>query len=363
MRPLSIVVICLSLATAGCTASVGANPLLDDPDLVAQLDLEVPTDIDWERSVRDVRVAGSGTPVNDHELALLDAALSDLHSDMIDWAGLDTIYRIRSDPRLEPGTLAFSRGANIYLLDETFAGTGRALLTEILAHELAHVAQFNALTNDDIAALREATGIVDPISGSDLVRRFGAEVGWVDHAPPGASPQWHLTSAVGTSEYGATAPTEDMAESLARFATGRAAVMSHQRVIWISEWTGLTPAAASAGQPWVPSGAQSFTTNQPVYDIDAVARLSPRNTDVQYYVLPASSSDTVKLVQEVQSQLGTRGFAGTLQVTADERLPRYSGLFTRADGVRLWVEVWDFRFSTAFSSAPDGPVLSYVTTW
>ena len=69
------------------------------------------------------------------------------------------------------------------------------------------------------------------------------------------------------------------------------------------------------------------------------------------------------LVQQVRTQLGTRGFAGTLQLTADERLPRYSGLFTRPDGVKLWVEVWDFRYSTAFSAAPDGPVLSYVTAW
>lgn len=354
---------CLSLAAASCTASVGANPLLDDPDLVARLDLEVPTNIDWERTIDDVRVAGSGTPVNDHELALIAGALSDLHGDLVLWAGLDTIYRVQSDARLEPGTLAFSRGANIYLLDETFAGTGRARLTEILAHELAHVAQFNALTNDDVAALREATGIVDPISGSDLVRRFGADVGWVDRAPPGTSPLWSLASAVGTSEYGATAPTEDMAESLARFATGHADLMSQERVSWISEWTGLTPSAAASGQPWVPAGAQTFTTNQPVYDTDAVARLSPRHTDIQYYVLPASSSDTVRLVQEIQARLGTRGFAGTLQVTVDERLPRYSGLFTRADGVKVWVEIWDFRSSTAFSSAPDGPVLSYVTTW
>jgi hypothetical protein len=52
-----------------------------------------------------------------------------------------------------------------------------------------------------------------------------------------------------------------------------------------------------------------------------------------------------------------------LTLSHDDRLPRYQGLFTRRDGVRYWVELWDFREATGFSSAPDVPVLTYVVLW
>ncbi len=42
---------------------------------------------------------------------------------------------------------------------------------------------------------------------------------------------------------------------------------------------------------------------------------------------------------------------------------RYAGLFNRTDGVQFWVELWDFREGSGFSSAPNAPVLSYVMLW
>ena len=53
--------------------------------------------------------------------------------------------------------------------------------------------------------------------------------------------------------------------------------------------------------------------------------------------------------------------SGVLSLTDDARLPHYTGLFTRRDGVNLWVELWDFREATGFQ--PTDPILTYVVLW
>ena len=71
-RPLLRLTIAVALLTAAC--SLGA-PASNGPTIT--IEIEVPAEIDWRRTIAGVEVAGSGTQPDREELAMLDAMATD----------------------------------------------------------------------------------------------------------------------------------------------------------------------------------------------------------------------------------------------------------------------------------------------
>ncbi len=373
MRRLAALLVVLAATGAACSAAAPAdleNPTLDDPDVLTRLGVAEPQPVNWQRTLGTVDLLGLTPRANPAEVELVAAAFSELPAALVGTAGLRHLVRtaVAVDTELHPATTAFARGPDIYLLDRTFteprAGSGRMAMARILAHEMAHVAQFGALEADYVdAILAGEVTETDTSNGSALVSDFAADAGWSNSSSARYAPRWSLASVAGTTEYGATAPDEDMAEAVSLVVMGRANQLSPERVRWVEEWLGLGADQLAAGKPWAPPGSVEAFFDQPVYDEPGVAALRARHVDPQYFLLPATVAAAEPLAREVSSELRRRGITGVLELTADSRLPRYSGVFSRSDGVRFWVELWDFRAATGFRNPPPGPILAYVTLW
>ena len=364
---LAPLLIAIALAAAGCGTAAGATIDLTDPDVLIRLDAAPPTDIDWKRTIDGVAVAGAGTVADPAELAVLEAGLAEIPDELRERAGLGTIYRASDGVAgdVEEPTLAFSRGRDIYLLDRTFVVDGRFItrfeLARVLGHELAHVAQFSALTGDDLAGLLDGEAVpreVDPIAESALVADFAAAAGWRR-----AGTGWVLADPSGTTTYGATAPDEDLAEVVSLMLIGRASWASAARVAWVEEWFGVSAAVLAGGKPYLPPGSVPLDTSQPLYGEAEAARFGAVHTDAESFRLPVDGTSGEDLAASVAAELTGRGMAGTLDPVADDRVERYAGYFLRGDGVGLWVELWDFRRAPGFLDPPPYPVVTYVTLW
>jgi hypothetical protein len=365
-RRLAALLVAFAALAAAC--SVGGTVVdLTDPDVLVRLDAAPPEDIAWRRTLAGVEVAGAGTQPDADELAVLEAALSEIPPDVVERAGLGTLFRVSATVAGDPPepTLAFSRGPDVYLLDRTFRTDGRLItrfdLTRVLGHELAHVAQFSGLTADDIAPLLDdggVSGAADPIATSALVADFASAVGWKQRAG-----SWSLPDPDRTTAYGATAPDEDLAEVVSLVLVGRPDWVSPDRVAWVEEWLDIDAVALAAGKPYLPPGAAALDSTQPLYDEHAVARYATARVDVESYRLDPAGPGGAVLAADIGAALTARGLPGTLQPVDDDRVARYSGYFLRGDGVALWVELWDFRDAPGYVDPPGYPVLTYVTLW
>lgn len=355
------------LTTSACVVSSSAAYDISDPQTLRDLGVPQVTDHTWERSLAAATLKGLTPRARADEVALIAAALDEMPEALLERVRLRDVIRAPDDESaaLDPSTQAFARGPDIYLIDRTFveSGADRFGLAEVIAHELAHVGQFDQL---------EAAYIEDVIAGtqrlalegtSELVEDFAAAVGWRSTSEQTANRDWALADTSGTTRYGATNPHEDMAEAVALVVSGRSHELSSDRIEWVENWLGTSAERLADGKPWLPSGAESLSSDEPIYDEEAVRRVNARNVEPQYWLLPRSSSRGEELAKEIDLGLRRRGFAGQMQPIADDRVPRWGGTYLRGDGLQLRAEVWDFREQTGFSRAPDQPLLSYVALW
>ena len=330
--------------------------------LAVRVDIPEPGPIEWQRELGAGRtLVGTTVQANALEVSLLAAAFGEVPSAIAAKADVRTLVRSSDVPAdVHPATLAFARGPDIYFLDGTFADATRLGMVHTIAHELTHVAQFNSLDSSLVdEVLRGNIDSLDPNDSNEAVRDFADEVGWRlsggSWTPPDAG--------AGTTSYGLSGPSEDMAESVALVATGRANELSADRVRWVENWIGVSAANLATGKPWRPEGATTIASRDPIYDEEAVGRLGYRNTEPLYLLLPEDGSSIDDLAREVGRQLRGRGMAGVLDPIADDRLPRAGGRFIRPGGEQIWVEIWDFSAGTLFTNPPPGPVLTYVDVW
>ena len=361
------------LVAPGCTLGVTEDTVsgrIDDPATLDRLGIEEPGAV-WRRTVAGIEVLGTEGRADSRELELIEGALREIPRSFIDGLGLRFIVRSSTvqDRDLHPATAAFARGPDVYLLDRTFterrAGATRLGLARVLVHELAHIAQFDALAPEYIAAVLDGTlDITDTGAGSTLVADFADAIGWRNNSTQEFLPAWRLAGpASGTTEYGATGPEEDMAESLAMVAVGRPELISTDRVRWVEQWLGVRANAFGSGKPYAPAGSVEVFFRDAVYDETQVAALRAAHVEPTYFQLPAGQPVAERLARDVSGELRRRSLTGNLEPVDDPRLLRYAGLFNRTDGVRFWVELWDFREATGFASAPNTPMLSYVMLW
>lgn len=351
------------MATLGFVLLISACAVGVEPESgPLLLDARTPEKVDWKRTAQGFEVAGIGTSPDSAEIAVIAAAIQELPDELLGVAQLGTIYRIPSDPEAaETEALAFARGHDVYLTDDTFAVAGtRFEMVEVLGHELAHVAQYQALSDADIERLI-AAGPAATFDATSFVAEFATAVGWSNRGTADA-PVWELQGG-GTTTYGATSPAEDMADSVARVIAGRAEEVSTSRRDWVAGWLGTSTRALAEGKPHVPAPARAVNTGEPMYDQEAAARLSPGQIDAVTYALDGEQLPGRRLAVDIESELGRRGIAGRLLRSDDDRIERYSGQFIRGDGLQILVELWDFRNAPGFNGTPEQPLVTYVTLY
>jgi hypothetical protein len=131
----------------------------------------------------------------------------------------------------------------------------------------------------------------------------------------------------------------------------------------VEQWLGITATNLATGKPWAPVGSREVLSKDSLYDEAALNGIAIRFDHVEplYFSLPQGVAPNEQLAAEIQQRLLERRLSGVLSLTDDARLPRYAGLFTRTDGVSMWVELWDFRLATGFEKAD--PILTYVVLW
>ncbi|MBT8197411.1 MAG: hypothetical protein HKN01_12275 [Acidimicrobiia bacterium] len=364
-RALFASLVCLMVLAEACSLQEPAS--LDDPELLDRIGVETPTDIVWTRTIDGIEVAGTTRAADPAELSVLTRALAEVPDALVSAADVRTIYRITdaAEEDLEPTTLAFARGPDLYVLDATFAGiygegVGPMEMARVLSHELAHVAQFRRLTADDAGLILESPTDVDPLQLAESTRDFAAATGWRDGGSDPRSPSWVLPSPGGTTAYGATEPEEDLAEAVSMVSMGWATQLSADRVAWVEDWLDLDADRVATGKPYIPAGAIPTSSETDLYDTRTVSGFAARNPEPLYWVALGADFDSTRA--EIGAALAERGVAGAFEPIEIGTVPREGGRFGRPDGVSYWVEVWDFSGS-AISGAPDGLVITYVVLW
>ncbi|NNC74288.1 MAG: hypothetical protein HKN93_02130 [Acidimicrobiia bacterium] len=364
-RRLFCLLTAVALATGACALQEPAS--LDDPELLDRVGVDTPSDITWTRTIEGVEVAGTTASADPRELSILASALREVPDALLEAADVRTIYRIddADEEDLEPTTLAFARGPDLYLLDLTFDGVqgdgiGPMEMARVLTHELAHVAQFQKLTSDDAGLILASTTDVDPLQLAVSTRDFAASVGWRDGGTDPRRPSWVLADQRGTTAYGATEPEEDLAEAVSMVSIGRAGQISDDRVAWVEGWLDLDADQVATGKPYVPAAAIPTTSETDLYDAQRVAGFAARNPEPLYFV--ALDADFAATETEIAAELALRGVAGRFEPIEATTVPRVGGRFARPDGVSYWVEIWDFRGSSIVG-APNGLVITYVVLW
>jgi hypothetical protein len=350
-----LLAVALGAMLGGCTLG-GPDEPSGGGALEAGVAVPEVTGIVWRREVRGLPVVGITAAADPIELALIGAALDQVPAELLDKADVRQLVRAAEAEALDPATLAFSRGPDIHVIDRTFEDTTRLELAYNLAHEVAHVAQFASLDPEFVDG---AIDSVDFNRASRDVQAFVEAIGWIEDAEGWVSD----SAATGATAYGATGPSEDMAESVALVATGRSGELSADRVAWVEEWVGVKAQDMARGKPWRPPGATVIGSSNPIFDEAAVRSLGGSRREPLYLLLADDGASTESLVELIGQELRSRAMAGVLAPIADSAVPRFGGVMVLPDGSRLWVELWDFRDATDFTDAPPGVVLTYVDVW
>ncbi len=355
--------------TSSTTVPLDLN--MDDPELLQRLGSPPFEDVNWTRTIGGIPLLGATGSADQRELELIAAAWEEVPTALLAAGQPRNLIRIQSVGGEEAigKAVAFTKGPDIYLVDRTFApndeDTTRLELTRALIHELAHVAQYRALEATYVeAALAGEVEQVDPAAGSSLVQSFAASVGWIDQNPDPLEASWFLPTSIGAStDYGRTGAGEDMAEAVSMVVLGRSNWIPATHTRWVEQWLGQGSASLASGKPWAPAGSREVLSKDPLYDETSLTAGALRFEHIEplYFSLPAETSPHADLAAEIQVRLLERRISGVLARTDDDRLPHYAGVFTRKDGVNLWVELWDFREATGFKTSD--PILTYVVLW
>lgn len=334
---------------------------LADPEVATALGSPPFEPVAWQRFVGPWTAVGDGNLPVPNEVAIMQAAASDLPPPLLAITPRAIVRTASVDvPADHPatGAVAVSKGPDIYLLDGVFGldGATRFEVLRAMSHELVHVAQWYALSPAYTgAALDGRLAALELDAGSDLVADWAAATGWTDGDADPLATSWE-GDGTSPTPYGATSPAEDMAESVSLAVTGRHADLDDTRRAWIEAWLGTEVAALSAGQPWVPPGSVEVTSPTPLYDRDVVDPLvgNRRHVDQLAFELAPAYDDLDVAAAAISTGLASHRFEGDLAGAGTLR----TGTYQRTDGSTLHVELRDLRTDGAA-----GLLLTYVLIW
>lgn len=359
------------LLLTACAVPTGADLDLRNPDVLASIGAAPATDIRWSRPVDRFELLGTTAAADPDEVAVLGAGIAELPAA---WS-VEPAQLLRVTA-LGPAAEGFEAaaeavGPNIRLGDTTFETQGRPThrfeLARVMAHELVHVDQYDALSADYLDRL--LVGEINEIrlwEGSTLILDFAEETGWINTTDNGALPEWQLPGGTqAATPYGRTNPAEDMAETVALAVIGQGNRLDRARQGWVEDYLNTSLAELSDGKPFVPLGATDVEGPEPLYDQTAaqLAATPFAYEEPMYFRLEENSPALEILALEIQDELSRRELDGALIGDDSLAVPRFVGLFTRDDGVRFWVEIIDFREAPQLVSGPPVPLLTYVVFW
>ncbi len=141
----------LLLLTA-CAPPTGSDVDLRDRDVLESIGAAPATDIRWSRNVGPFELVGTTAAAIQDEVSSLEAGISELPDTWV--VSPEQLVRVSV---LGPAAEGFEAAAEavgpvIRLGDTTFTTQGRSThrfeLTRVMAHELVHVDQYDALTAD-----------------------------------------------------------------------------------------------------------------------------------------------------------------------------------------------------------------------
>ncbi len=348
----------VAVALAVISFTTACTPVATAPDGTVVIEIPEPDRVDWRRTVAGIEVAGVDTRPDPHELMMLERALRQLPAALVDVAAPRRIYRV-PDGSAERDEAAYTIGPDVYLIDASFPPADDGYVTfdlvRLLAHELAHVAQYRALDGADLSDL--PTDGTDPLGATPFVVDFAEAAGWRRTSSGG----WALDDPARTTPYGSTSPQEDMAETVASTVAGSGPAVSPERTEWVVRWLGVSADRLATPRPWAPPDAERFRAREALYDTEAVAALVPGDVEILTFGWPADGPGDV--ATEIERHLARRDVRGSFAPVADPRVARQGGTFTAPAGLRYRIELWDFRDAPGYVDPPDRLVVTYVVLW
>lgn len=334
-RALALTVLFLTLAS--CTSEVA----VDEAEILRRLGIAEPGPVAWTDEIDGIPIVGIDVPMDRNELEVLRQAWLEVPERLQDRAEVRQFVRTRrlvEDNHVRPEALAFARGPDIWLVDASFDTTDLVELATILAHELAHVAQFRSIDSDTLDAMEQHEAGLD-LNSVPLVVEFANSIGWQRQTTADGT-VWVLSAGAGSTAYGLTDPAEDMAESVARTLDGRTTDITSTRVEWVADWLDTSVSDLVAGKPWFPFGTVAVSSDQPLYSVSLAPTPAPGSDPI--YRAASASSPMASLSLETEANLSARGFTGDIAPVAASGPERHAGLMT--SGVRtFWVELVDLR--------------------
>lgn len=355
------------MLVSACAAPTGADIDVRNRNVLQAIGAAPVEDVTWSRPVDRYELLGTTAQADASEITRLAAGISEIPAD---WT-VEPLQLLRV-PALGPAQEGFEAaaeavGPTIRLGDTTFRTQGRPTqrfeLARVMAHELAHVDQYDNLTADYLDLL--LAGSLDEIrlwEGSSLILDFADATGWVNGSD-GVLPSWSLPPDVRpATAYGGTNPAEDMAETVALAVIGQGNRLDRDRQRWVERYLDMDLSDLSSGKPFVPRDASQVEAPEPLYDQQAaqLAAAPFSFEEPMYFRLADGAASLEILALDIGSELDRRDLRGALLRDDSLAVPRYAGLFTRSDGVRFWVEIIDFRNAPELVSGPAAAVLTYV---
>ncbi len=366
LKPLLVALLLVTAACGGLDLTVPqpgeVSPTAIDLEDTQQMELlgsPEPANIVWQRTVAGFTVLGQTAAPDPTELALMETALGNLPDALPNRARY--IVRAATSSALVSGDpFAAAQGPDIYLFDASFSRklSPAFSLRRAIIHELVHVEQFAELDPYHVTNLLTGSESQVLLTKSMIVRDFVEETGWSE-----AAGVWTL-SGPASNAYGATGPTEDMAEAVAKVFGGEADQLPPGHLEAVESWLGTSASRLAKGAPWVPQDAEEVELQSDLHDQETVALLAGANQyDVISFSLSPTSPDTAALADLVASGLRRNGLTGSLDRADDPTIARYAGEFLGPDGTIIWTEIRDFRDAPGFTGGPDVPVLIYIIIW
>lgn len=151
--------------------------------------------------------------------------------------GLEQI-KVVSYKVVDPTIVAHVEGDTIYLSDKTFDPEMTYLdLVNVMIHEMVHIVQLNTVESDTIKNLIKKNKEIDMNKDIQLVQDYIKVTGWT---LTDDGEEYVIDTKLGshmTTDYGKFGgPSEDMADSISYYYTGRKSYLSKERITWIEKF-------------------------------------------------------------------------------------------------------------------------------